>query len=65
MLTLRVYTVAFRMVNEERFQDLPAGPSDLPLVVTDKEGRELADGLYYIVTTTPQEHFMGKWLILR
>jgi hypothetical protein len=53
------------MVNEERFQDLPAGPNDLPLDATDKWGRELADGLYYIVAATSQGHSMGKWLILR
>jgi hypothetical protein len=53
------------MVNEEKFQNLPAGPSDLPLAVADKWGKELANGLYYIAATTSQGHSLGKWLILR
>ena len=64
-LKIKVYSLAFRMVNEENFQNLPAGPNDLPLALADKGGGELANGLYYLEATTPQGHSMGKWLILR
>jgi hypothetical protein len=64
-LTLKVYTLAFRIVNEENFQNLPAGPNDLPLSLAGKGGRELSNGFYYIEAATPQGHSMGKWLILR
>jgi hypothetical protein len=64
-LTIKVYTLSFRMVSEEKFRDVPAGPDDFPLPLADKWGRELANGLYYIQVTTPQGHSMGKWLILR
>lgn len=64
-LNLKVFTLSFRMVNEEKFQNLPAGPNDFPLAMTDKWGRELANGLYYLEAIIPQGQTMGKWLILK
>jgi len=64
-LTIKVYTLAFRIVNEVSYENMPAGPNDFPLALTDKMGGELANGLYYLEATTPQGHSMGKWLILR
>jgi len=64
-LTIKVYSVAFRMVNEESYQNLPAGPNNFPLAQTGKGGGELANGLYYLEATTLQGHSIGKWLILR
>ncbi len=64
-LTIKVYTLAFRIVNEVSYENMPAGPNDFPFALTDKMGGELANGLYYLEATTPQGHSMGKWLILR
>ena|GEM_PF-346046 len=64
-LKLKIYTLAFRLVNEENFENVPAGPNDFPLALTGKGGVALANGLYYLEVTTPQGHSMGKWLILR
>jgi hypothetical protein len=64
-LTLKLYTLAFRMVREETFQNLPAGPDDLSLTLTDKWGRDLANGLYYILIETPVGKAKAKLLILR
>ncbi len=64
-LAIKVYTLAFRMVNEQNYQNLPAGPNDFPLSPTGKGGAPLANGLYYLEATTPQGHSVGKWLILR
>jgi hypothetical protein len=64
-LTLKIYTIAFRMVKEETFQNLSAGPNDLPLTLIDKWGRDLANGLYYILVDTPVGKTKAKLLILR
>ena len=64
-LVLKIFTLSFRVVNEEKFQNPQAGPNDFTLAMTDPWGRELANGLYYLSVTTPQGHSIGKWLILR
>jgi hypothetical protein len=53
------------MVKEETFQNLSAGPDDLSLTLTDKWGRELTNGLYYILIDTPVGKAKTKLLILR
>jgi hypothetical protein len=64
-LTLKVYTVSFRLVETETFRDVPAGPRDLALELKDRWGKSLANGVYYILATTPQGHAIGKSLITR
>jgi hypothetical protein len=64
-LTLKVYTVSFRLVETETFRDVPAGPRDLALELKDSWGKSLANGVYYILATTPQGHAIGKSLITR
>jgi hypothetical protein len=52
-------------LNGVNYENLPAGPNDFPLALTDKRGGALANGLYYLEATPPQGRSMGKWLILR
>jgi rhamnogalacturonan endolyase len=62
---ISVFTTAFRRVNEITLSNVPAGTTDVALPLTDREGTPLADGLYYVVVTTPQGRFVVKLMILR
>jgi len=64
-VTVTVYTTAFRKVNTVTAVNLPPGPSDIALPLTDKAGVPLADGLYYLAVKTPQGRILLKLLILR
>jgi hypothetical protein len=41
----------------------PGVPLTIP--ATDQWNKQLANGLYYVVVTTPHGRYLGKWLILR
>jgi hypothetical protein len=64
VVTIQVFTTAFRMVNS-----LPpkseAGGSHVTLPLTDRNNRPLANGLYYVVVNSPAEKSILKLLILR
>jgi hypothetical protein len=62
---VKLYTTAFRMVNETTFHDIPAGTTNLALPLTDKEGKPLANGIYYVVVTANGQRFVGKLLVLQ
>jgi hypothetical protein len=62
---LKVFTTAFREINQTAFHNVSAGWINLPLALTDKKGSPLANGVYYILVTTRQGHAVGKLLILR
>jgi len=61
---VRVFTIAFRKAQENTYRQVPAG-TDVPLSLTDKWGKPLASGLYYVVVQTSQGRTIGKLLILR
>ena len=60
-----VFTLAFRKVNEIVLSNVSAGTTDVALPLTDKEGRPLANGIYYVLVITPQGRSIGKLLVLR
>jgi hypothetical protein len=64
VVTIQVFTTAFRMVNS-----LPpkseTGGSHVTLPLTDRKGAPLADGLYYVLVTSPAGKSIVKLLILR
>jgi hypothetical protein len=62
---LKVFTTAFREVNQTAFYNVSAGWVYLPLTLTDKKGSPLANGVYYVLVATRQGHAVGKLLILR
>lgn len=63
--TISVYTTAFRRVNEINLPALPAGATDVALPLTDRWGKPLANGLYYVVVQTSQGRFITRLLVLR
>jgi hypothetical protein len=62
---IKIYTVAFRMVDEKTFSPLPAGVYGLPVELKDHWGKTLADGLYYVVVTVNGNRQILKLLVLR
>jgi hypothetical protein len=63
-VTAQIFTVAFRMVQQQTFQNVPAG-TDIQIELKDKTGKLLASGLYYVTVTIDGHKSVGKLLILR
>jgi len=63
-VTVKIFTIAFRKVQENTYHQLPNG-TDVPLNLTDKWGKPLSSGLYYVAVQTTQGRSIGKLLILR
>jgi hypothetical protein len=61
---VKIFTLAFRKVQDNTYRQLPSG-TDVSLSLTDKWGKPLASGLYYVVVQTSQGRSIGKLLILR
>jgi hypothetical protein len=64
-LDIKVYTLAFRKVKGESFQNLAPGISKLPLDLNDDWGNPLANGLYYVVVDTLENRTILKLMVLR
>jgi arabinogalactan endo-1,4-beta-galactosidase len=62
-VTVKVFTTAFRMVNE--FTRQSEGGTDIALPLTNRSGAPLANGLYYVVVTTPEGRAIEKLLVTR
>jgi hypothetical protein len=62
---IRVYTTAFRKVQELDYSALAPPDPKLILPLVDKWGVKMANGIYYVVVTTNQGRYFAKWLILR
>jgi hypothetical protein len=63
-VTVSIFTSAFRKVNTEKFQQVLAGAT-VTVILTDRTGKPLADGLYYVVVETRQGRSILKLMILR
>jgi hypothetical protein len=63
-VTVQIFTVAFRMVQQTVFAQVPAG-TDVQIELKDKNGKPLASGLYYVIVTFDGQRTVGKLLILR
>lgn len=60
---IELFTLAFRKVLDIPFQvQLGSDPS---FQMLDSKGRELANGLYYVVVTTSNDRFILKLLFVR
>jgi hypothetical protein len=64
-VTVGVFTIAFRKVQEKTFVALGPGVADLVLPLADKTGVRLANGVYYVVLEMGTERSIQKLLILR
>ena len=60
-----VFTTAYRKISEQVRSDLSAGDVRMPLVVTDKKGKSLSNGVYYVVLSTRQGQAIAKWVVMR
>jgi hypothetical protein len=63
-VTLQVFTTAFRMVNMLSYPN-QVGGVNVALPLSDRHGAPLANGLYYVLVTTPDGRSILKLLILR
>jgi hypothetical protein len=63
-VTLQVFTTAFRMVNTLSYPN-QVGGVDVALPLSDRHGVPLANGLYYVLVTTPDGKSILKLLVLR
>lgn len=63
-VTVTIFTTAFRKVNVENYPQVPAGATVL-VTLTDRTGKPLANGLYYVMVQTNQGRNILKLLILR
>ncbi len=61
---VEIFTLAFRKVQEETFVNVPSGVA-VTVQLTDKWGRPLANGLYYLVVKTNGGQSIGKLLIIK
>ena len=62
---VKVFTSAFRLVQETLVKNPTAGLNRVPVELEDKWGQPLANGLYYIVAQWPEGRAVTRLLILR
>jgi hypothetical protein len=62
-VTVQIFTVAFRLVQQETFRQIPVG-TDVQIELKDGTGMPLASGLYYVVVTIDGKRKIGKLLII-
>ncbi|HVM33461.1 MAG TPA: glycosyl hydrolase family 8 [bacterium] len=62
---LQIFTTAFRMVQDINEGPVNAGAQSFSLNLVDKDSIPLANGLYYVVISTPNGRSIGKILVLR
>lgn len=64
-LEVKVYTLAFREIQDKVYPSVPAGVNALTLELKDRRGTNLANGLYYLVVSTPDNRAVLKLLVAR
>ena len=61
---IEIFTLAFRRVLDETIPHMPSGTA-ITINLTDRWGRPLANGVYYVILTIDGHHSAAKLLILR
>ena len=61
---VEIFTLSFRKVLDTAIPNTPSGTA-VTVILDDRWGKPLADGLYYVVVTVNGGHSVGKLLILR
>jgi len=65
-VSVKVFTTAFRKVYDDRVDYVPAGTFTYSIASARfKGGESIANGLYYVLVTTPSDRWLKKLLILR
>lgn len=62
-VTVKVYSLGFRKVQEKAFANVAVG-SSLPLDLVDGGGVPLANGLYYLVSQAQGHQWITKLLVI-
>jgi hypothetical protein len=62
---VKIFTLAFRMVQEEHFSNVQPGGLPLSINLRDRTGEFLANGLYYLEVQSLQGRSVLKLLIIR
>ena len=63
-VTVKILTVAFRMVQERTYLNV-SSETPVLLELVDRWGRPLASGIYYVVVVTSGGQSIGKLMILK
>jgi hypothetical protein len=61
---LRIFTASYRKVEDVTFTNVPSGRG-LQVHLADSWGRPLANGIYYVVMTTPMKTYTTKLMVLK
>jgi len=61
---VEIFTTAFRKVQDDTFPNVPPGLA-VGVVLKDKWGMPLADGLYYLMVLVDGSRSIGKLMVLR
>ena len=64
-VTIKVFTTAFRKVYDDTLKSVPTGTFLYSLDPDNFKGSRAANGLYYVVITTPSNKWVTKLLIFR
>ena len=64
-VTIAIFTTAFRKVQQSEPIQLSGNVLNIPFNLVDKDDVPLANGLYYVVLSTPSGRSIGKLLVLR
>ena len=64
-IRLKVFTIAFRKVNDITYPNQGPWEVDVPVPLTDKWGTPLANGVYYVLVVSNVGGWKSKLLILR
>jgi hypothetical protein len=62
---LKIYTLAFRKIDEMTIGNIPAGPWRYSFVLKNTGGGILANGLYYVVLDSLYDKRIAKLLLIR
>jgi len=62
---IQLFTTAYRKISETVLTTLPVGVTPVSVVLRDKKGRLLSNGVYYIRVISGDTVSIGKLIILK
>jgi hypothetical protein len=61
---VEIFTLAFRKAQDTTFDSVPSGTA-VSVSLTGRDGKPLANGIYYVVVTVNGQRSTGKLLVIR